>query len=165
MLLWILTVVLFLVQNLLSCTGKPTIPSPMLTKSGECSATQVRLRLLAIRSAKSAIEIGWMNEELFHHSDCRNEEMWVKKSMPLSSYMGFVESFSSYQALLKEDPEKADRLSQDIRQRYSDSILTTHRTATCLFASDMIMKSADLAPAHVNEPRCDAADALSERCN
>ncbi|XP_051938610.1 putative methyltransferase DDB_G0268948 [Hippocampus zosterae] len=46
-----------------------------------------------------------------------NEEMWVKKSMPLSSYMGFVESFSSYQALLREDPQKAERLSQDICQR------------------------------------------------
>ncbi|XP_019719491.1 putative methyltransferase DDB_G0268948 [Hippocampus comes] len=46
-----------------------------------------------------------------------NEGMWVKKSMPLSSYMGFVESFSSYQALLREDPQKANRLSQDICQR------------------------------------------------
>ncbi|KAK9537982.1 hypothetical protein VZT92_005548 [Zoarces viviparus] len=37
--------------------------------------------------------------------------------MPLSSYMGLVESFSSYQALLEDDTQKATTLSQDIRQR------------------------------------------------
>lgn len=42
------------------------------------------------------------------------ECMWVKKPMPLSSYMGLVESFSSYQGLLREDPQKAARLSRDI---------------------------------------------------
>nr|XP_046260576.1 demethylmenaquinone methyltransferase-like [Scatophagus argus] len=43
--------------------------------------------------------------------------VWVKRSVPLSSYMGMVESFSCYQALLREDPQKAKRLSQDICQR------------------------------------------------
>ncbi|XP_037542254.1 putative methyltransferase DDB_G0268948 [Nematolebias whitei] len=37
--------------------------------------------------------------------------------MPLSSYMGLVESFSCYQALLKQDPQRAHKLSQDICQR------------------------------------------------
>lgn len=45
------------------------------------------------------------------------ECMWVKRPMPLSSYMGLVESFSSYQALLKEDAQKATTLSQDICER------------------------------------------------
>ncbi|XP_061548090.1 putative methyltransferase DDB_G0268948 [Phycodurus eques] len=46
-----------------------------------------------------------------------NESVWVKRPMPLCSYMGLVESFSSYQALLREDHQKAVRLSQDICQR------------------------------------------------
>uniref|UniRef100_A0A1A8RAE3 Uncharacterized protein n=1 Tax=Nothobranchius rachovii TaxID=451742 RepID=A0A1A8RAE3_9TELE len=37
--------------------------------------------------------------------------------MPLSSYMGLVESFSSYQALLRDDPQKAQKLSEDVCQR------------------------------------------------
>lgn len=47
----------------------------------------------------------------------RHECVWVKKPMPLSSYMGLVESFSSYQALLREDPQKATGLSHDICHR------------------------------------------------
>ncbi|KAK9537975.1 hypothetical protein VZT92_005542 [Zoarces viviparus] len=46
-----------------------------------------------------------------------HECVWVERPMPLSSYMGLVESFSSYQALLKDDTQKATTLSQDIRQR------------------------------------------------
>ncbi|XP_005926014.1 putative methyltransferase DDB_G0268948 [Haplochromis burtoni] len=45
------------------------------------------------------------------------ECLWDRKTMPLSSYMGLVESFSSYQALLRDDPQEASRLSQDICQR------------------------------------------------
>ncbi|XP_076602279.1 putative methyltransferase DDB_G0268948 [Chaetodon auriga] len=45
------------------------------------------------------------------------ECVWVKMPMPLSSYMGLVESFSSYQALLRDDPQKAAMLSQDTCQR------------------------------------------------
>ncbi|XP_028249883.1 putative methyltransferase DDB_G0268948 [Parambassis ranga] len=60
-------------------------------------------------------------QEAFHSIPYTDKEwqecVWDKKPMPLSSYMGLVESFSSYQALLREDPEKAARLSQDIRQR------------------------------------------------
>ncbi|XP_077393375.1 uncharacterized protein LOC144030713 isoform X2 [Festucalex cinctus] len=46
-----------------------------------------------------------------------HECVWVKMPMPLRCYMGLVESFSSYQVLLREDPEKAARLSRDICQR------------------------------------------------
>ncbi|RXN29019.1 methyltransferase [Labeo rohita] len=42
---------------------------------------------------------------------------WVKKTVALSGYVGMVESFSAFQALLKKDPEEARRLSQDIEQR------------------------------------------------
>ncbi|XP_069554964.1 putative methyltransferase DDB_G0268948 [Brachyistius frenatus] len=45
------------------------------------------------------------------------ECMWDRRPMPLSSYMGLVESFSSYQALLRDEPQKAARLSEDICQR------------------------------------------------
>lgn len=48
----------------------------------------------------------------------RNDCMWVKRSMPLSNYVGLVESFSSYQTLLREYPQEAIRLSKDICQRY-----------------------------------------------
>ncbi|KAK5890708.1 hypothetical protein CesoFtcFv8_014202 [Champsocephalus esox] len=41
----------------------------------------------------------------------------VKRLMPLSSFMGFVESFSSYQTLVREDLQKATALSQDISHR------------------------------------------------
>ncbi|KAJ4932843.1 hypothetical protein JOQ06_029683 [Pogonophryne albipinna] len=41
----------------------------------------------------------------------------VKRPMPLSSFMGFVESFSSYQTLVREDLQKATALSQDISHR------------------------------------------------
>ena len=47
----------------------------------------------------------------------RHECVWVKKPMPLSSYMGLVESFSSYQALLRDDPQRATGLSHDICHR------------------------------------------------
>ncbi|XP_061580528.1 putative methyltransferase DDB_G0268948 [Cololabis saira] len=45
------------------------------------------------------------------------ECVWDRRHMTLSSYMGLVESFSSYQALLRDDQQKATRLSQDIAQR------------------------------------------------
>ncbi|XP_077584130.1 putative methyltransferase DDB_G0268948 [Stigmatopora nigra] len=45
------------------------------------------------------------------------EGVWVKRSMPLSSYMGMVESFSSYQAMLREDPQKAAKVSKDTCER------------------------------------------------
>ncbi|XP_023123989.2 uncharacterized protein YafE [Amphiprion ocellaris] len=45
------------------------------------------------------------------------ECVWDRRPMPLSSYMGLVESFSSYQALLRDDPQKASSLSQAICQR------------------------------------------------
>ncbi|KAL7881309.1 hypothetical protein AOLI_G00081570 [Acnodon oligacanthus] len=42
---------------------------------------------------------------------------WVRQVVPLSRYIGMVESFSSYQLLLQKDPEEARRLSTDITQR------------------------------------------------
>ncbi|XP_021179075.2 putative methyltransferase DDB_G0268948 [Fundulus heteroclitus] len=45
------------------------------------------------------------------------ECFWDRRIMPLSSYMGLVQSFSSYQALLRKDPDEANRLSQDICER------------------------------------------------
>ncbi|XP_061698677.1 putative methyltransferase DDB_G0268948 [Syngnathoides biaculeatus] len=54
-----------------------------------------------------------------------HESVWVKRPMPLCNYIGLVESFSSYQALLREDPEKAARLSQDICQRFMSIMKVT----------------------------------------
>ena len=45
----------------------------------------------------------------------------------MSSYIGMVESFSSYQALLQKDPEEARRLSTHITHR-SES-LVAHKLA------------------------------------
>lgn len=53
------------------------------------------------------------------------ECVWDRKTMPLSSFMGFVESFSSYQTLLREDPQKAVALSQDICQRLMSAMDVT----------------------------------------
>nr|XP_020470568.1 putative methyltransferase DDB_G0268948 [Monopterus albus] len=64
--------------------------------------------------------IGWYREayESIPYPDKEWQEcLWVRIPMPLSSYMGLVESFSSYQILLRDDPHKATTLSQDIRQR------------------------------------------------
>ncbi|XP_048857208.1 putative methyltransferase DDB_G0268948 isoform X2 [Brienomyrus brachyistius] len=41
----------------------------------------------------------------------------VKHSIPVSSYIGMVESFSNYQTLLEKKPEEARKLSQDVRDR------------------------------------------------
>ncbi|XP_034549999.1 putative methyltransferase DDB_G0268948 [Notolabrus celidotus] len=62
------------------------------------------------------------------------ECVWVKRPMPLSSYMGFVESFSSYQRLLREDPLKAARLSQDIRQKLMSIMRVTSEDTEVLVA-------------------------------
>nr|XP_040057206.1 putative methyltransferase DDB_G0268948 isoform X2 [Gasterosteus aculeatus aculeatus] len=66
----------------------------------------------------SSIEIYREAYESISYPDKEWQEcVWVERPMPLSSYMGLVESFSSYQALLREDPQKATALSQDISQR------------------------------------------------
>ncbi|XP_062406450.1 putative methyltransferase DDB_G0268948 [Sardina pilchardus] len=46
-----------------------------------------------------------------------HETLWVRKTVPVSNYIGMVESFSPYQTILREDPEKARRLSQDTNER------------------------------------------------
>ncbi|KAJ8396349.1 hypothetical protein AAFF_G00019260 [Aldrovandia affinis] len=58
-----------------------------------------------------------MYESILYPEKEWNECLWVKSHMPLRSYMGLVESFSSYQTLLKKDPEQAKRLSQDIMDK------------------------------------------------
>ncbi|XP_063079879.1 putative methyltransferase DDB_G0268948 isoform X1 [Engraulis encrasicolus] len=46
-----------------------------------------------------------------------HESMWLKKTVPLSSFIGMIESFSPYQAMLQQHPEKAKHLSHDITHR------------------------------------------------
>ena len=61
----------------------------------------------------------------------------MKKAMPLSSYMGMVESFSSYQALLKEDPEEAGALSNRITNKWvspSTSLKPTAQQLSLVYA-------------------------------
>lgn len=53
------------------------------------------------------------------------ECVWDRKTMTLSSFMGLVESFSSYQALLRKDPQKAVALSQDICHRLMSAMDVT----------------------------------------
>ncbi|KAJ8255224.1 hypothetical protein GJAV_G00202480 [Gymnothorax javanicus] len=43
-----------------------------------------------------------------------NDCEWTTCQTSLGHYMGFLESFTSYQALKKKDPEEASRLSQEI---------------------------------------------------
>ncbi|KAF4109138.1 putative methyltransferase DDB_G0268948 [Onychostoma macrolepis] len=42
---------------------------------------------------------------------------WVRKPVSVSGYIGMVKSFSTFQTLLKKDPEEARRLSQDTERR------------------------------------------------
>ncbi|XP_047456150.1 putative methyltransferase DDB_G0268948 [Mugil cephalus] len=53
------------------------------------------------------------------------EGVWDRKTMPLSNFIGFLESFSFYQTMLREDPEKATRLSQDFCQRLMTEMRVT----------------------------------------
>ncbi|XP_041637995.1 putative methyltransferase DDB_G0268948 [Cheilinus undulatus] len=46
-----------------------------------------------------------------------NECLRVKRTLPLSSYVGMVETFSSYEKLRKKDPKEAERLSDYIRNK------------------------------------------------
>ncbi|KAM4601779.1 putative methyltransferase [Polymixia lowei] len=46
-----------------------------------------------------------------------NECLPVKRPVPLNSYIGMVETFSSYQSLLQKDPAGAQRLSNNIRNK------------------------------------------------
>ncbi|XP_069020022.1 putative methyltransferase DDB_G0268948 [Embiotoca jacksoni] len=46
-----------------------------------------------------------------------NECLRVKWTLPLSGYIGMVETFSSYQKLKVKDPAEAERLSEDIRSK------------------------------------------------
>ncbi|KAM9334040.1 putative methyltransferase [Symphorus nematophorus] len=46
-----------------------------------------------------------------------NECFDIKRILPLSGYIGMVQSFSSYEKLLQKDPSEAERLSTDIRNK------------------------------------------------
>ncbi|XP_068447004.1 putative methyltransferase DDB_G0268948 [Clinocottus analis] len=46
-----------------------------------------------------------------------NECLKVKRVLPLSGYIGMVESFSSFQELVQKDPEEAERLSNATRTK------------------------------------------------
>ncbi|XP_044072022.1 putative methyltransferase DDB_G0268948 [Siniperca chuatsi] len=66
----------------------------------------------------SSAELYWEAYQSIPYPDKEWQDcVWVKRPMPLSSYMGLVESFSNYQTLLRDDPQKATRLSQDISHR------------------------------------------------
>ncbi|CAL8267217.1 unnamed protein product [Lota lota] len=49
----------------------------------------------------------------------------VSKIVPLSGFIGMVESFSSYQTLLKKDPEEARRLSNQTTHRLMSAMKVT----------------------------------------
>ncbi|KAJ3592455.1 hypothetical protein NHX12_007582 [Muraenolepis orangiensis] len=55
----------------------------------------------------------------WHDCEC------VSKTVPLSGFMGMVESFSSYQTLLKKDPEEARRLSSEYTHRLMSAMKVT----------------------------------------
>ncbi|CAK6969883.1 putative methyltransferase DDB_G0268948 [Scomber scombrus] len=46
-----------------------------------------------------------------------NDCVRLSKTLPLSGYIGMVETFSSYQILKQKDPVEAERLSNDIRSK------------------------------------------------
>ncbi|KAM4560289.1 putative methyltransferase [Odontesthes bonariensis] len=46
-----------------------------------------------------------------------NESLQVRRTVPLSGYIGMVETFSSYQKLKQKDPAEAERLSNDIQNK------------------------------------------------
>lgn len=47
----------------------------------------------------------------------RNDSLPIRKTLTLNGYIGMVETFSNYQLLKQKDPVKADRLSNDYRNR------------------------------------------------
>ncbi|CAL8266365.1 unnamed protein product [Lota lota] len=53
--------------------------------------------------------------------DCEH----VSKTVPLSGFIGMVESFSNYRTLLKKDPEKARRLSSHTTHRLMSAMKVT----------------------------------------
>ncbi|XP_049919622.1 putative methyltransferase DDB_G0268948 [Epinephelus moara] len=55
-----------------------------------------------------------------------NDCLRVKRTMPLSSYFGMVETFSTYQRFLQKDPARAQHISNDIRNK----LLTAMKTSS-----------------------------------
>lgn len=54
-----------------------------------------------------------------------NESVHIKKPLSLDGYIGMVQTFSSYQKLLKKDPAEAKRLSDDIRNKLLSAMKVT----------------------------------------
>ena len=67
--------------------------------------------------------------------------------MPLTGYIGMVESYSSYQRLLRKDPTEAERLSTDIRDKWDISDSSTGLSFNfwlCTLNSTPLQLKADL---------------------
>ncbi|XP_071320949.1 putative methyltransferase DDB_G0268948 [Trachinotus anak] len=65
-----------------------------------------------------------------------NECLHVKRTLPLSGYIGMVETFSSYQLLQQKDPAEAERLSNDIRNK----LLSTMKVSSADTEVTLIVK-------------------------
>ena len=51
----------------------------------------------------------------------------VRRTVPLSGFIGMVETFSNYRALLKKDPKTARRLSSITTHKYVHKHIHTHK--------------------------------------
>uniref|UniRef100_A0A8C2XDZ9 Si:ch211-93g23.2 n=1 Tax=Cyclopterus lumpus TaxID=8103 RepID=A0A8C2XDZ9_CYCLU len=51
-----------------------------------------------------------------------NECLKIKRILPLSGYIGMVETYSSFQELLQRDPVEAERLSTDTRNKLTSAM-------------------------------------------
>lgn len=49
----------------------------------------------------------------------------IKRTVPLTGYIGMVQTFSSYQKLHKKDPAEAERLSTDIQNKFLSVMKTS----------------------------------------
>lgn len=81
------------------------------TKSGECP----EIRYLTHRGFRLHNHSCW--HILLASFFTRNECFQVRRKVSLNDYIGMVETFSSYQVMLKKDPTEAQRLSQHIRTK------------------------------------------------
>ncbi|XP_030635827.1 putative methyltransferase DDB_G0268948 [Chanos chanos] len=68
-------------------------------------------------------------KEMYESIPYQNKEwhecLRVRRKMPLTDYIGMVETFSSYQALLKKDPAQAQKLSEEIMDKLLNAMGTS----------------------------------------
>lgn len=76
-----------------------------------CSSSRVGKKLQNFHRIHSCSHV------LLSSSFTRNECFQLRRTVSLNGYIGMVETFSSYQVMLKKDPAEAQRLSQHIRTR------------------------------------------------